>query len=100
MTPKRVFVETRVLLFRAKLRTAAEFAGAEVVRDAAACDLVVLDAQSAGAAERIRALAARGVRVLAYGSHVDAESLRIAREAGAVAVPNSQVDTRLREMLA
>jgi intracellular sulfur oxidation DsrE/DsrF family protein len=98
--PKRVLVETRDLLFRAKLRGAAESAGAEVVRDAAGCDLVVLDAQSAAAADRIRDLVAQGVRVLAYGSHVDAESLRIAREAGAVAVPNSQVETRLRELLA
>jgi|SRR5579859_688794 len=97
---KRVFVETHDLLFRAKLRSAAASAGAELARDAAGCDLVVLEAQRAGAAERIRGLAARGIRVLAYGSHVDAESLRIAREAGAVAVPNSQVETRLREMLA
>ena len=88
--PKRVFVETRELLFRAKLRSAAESAGAEVVRDAAGCDVAVLTAS----------LTTVGVRVLAYGSHVDAESLRAAREAGAVAVPNSQVETRLREMLA
>jgi hypothetical protein len=98
--PTRVLVETRDLLFRAKLRTAAETAGADVVRDAAGCDLAVLDAQNAGAAERIRTLVGQGVRVLAYGSHVDAESLRIAREAGAVAVPNSHVEARLREMLA
>ncbi len=98
--PQRVFVETRDLLFRAKLRSAAESAGAEVVRDAAGCDVAVLDAQSAAVTDRIRNLAATGVRVLAYGSHVDAESLRAAREAGAVAVPNSQVETRLREMLA
>jgi hypothetical protein len=97
--PRRVLVETRDLLFRAKLRTAAESAGAEVVRDAP-CDVAVLDAQHPAAVERIRSLVSQGVRVLAYGAHVDADSLRAAREAGAVAVPNSQVETRLREMLA
>ncbi len=71
-----------------------------MVRDAAQSDVAVLDAQNPGAAARIRELVGRGVQVLAYGAHVDAESLRAAREAGAVAVPNSQVEARLREMLA
>jgi len=41
----------------------------------------------------------RSVPVLAFGSHVRAEALRAAREAGATAVPNSQVEARLRELL-
>lgn len=98
--PKRVVVDTRDLMFRAKLRAAAESAGAEVVRDAAAGDLVVLDALSPDAADRIRRWVAQGTRVLAYGSHLAADQLRLARDAGAVAVPNSQVEARLRELLA
>ena len=48
---------------------------------------------------RIATLVARGTPVLAYGSHVRADLLRAAREAGARAVPNSEVEERLRELL-
>jgi hypothetical protein len=37
--------------------------------------------------------------VLAFGSHVDAEALRAARAGGARAVPNSEVERALRELL-
>jgi len=37
--------------------------------------------------------------VLAYGAHVRPELLRAAREAGATAVPNSQVQERLAGLL-
>jgi hypothetical protein len=37
--------------------------------------------------------------VLAFGSHVNAGLLRRARELGAEAVPNSQVEVRLAELL-
>jgi hypothetical protein len=37
--------------------------------------------------------------VLAFGSHVDAAALRAARDAGAHAVPNSQLETELRALL-
>ena len=49
--------------------------------------------------DRIGDLVRRSVPVLAFGSHVRAEALRAAREAGATAVPNSQVEARLRELL-
>jgi hypothetical protein len=88
----RVLLATRDLFFRAKLAAVAAAGGAEVVAGDAPCDLVVLDVEAPGAAERIRGLARRGVAVLAYGPHVRAELLRAARDAGATAVPNSQVE--------
>jgi hypothetical protein len=85
---KRVYLATRDLLFRGKLG------------DEAACDLAVLELDAPGAADRLRRLVGRGVPVLAFGSHVHAEQLRAARDAGAEAVPNSQVEARLRALLA
>ena len=97
--PKRVYLAARDLVFRAKLGAALAGAGAETTRDDAACDLAVLDAEAPDALEHIRGFVARGVPVLAYGPHVRAELLRAAREAGAVAVPNSRVEETLRELL-
>src|SRR2546422_2397990 len=64
-----------------------------------ALPISVLEIEQAGLTHRIATLAARGTPVLAYGSHVRADLLRAAREAGATAVPNSQVEERLRELL-
>ncbi|HEX9279246.1 MAG TPA: hypothetical protein VF890_01315 [Gemmatimonadales bacterium] len=97
--PKRVYLAARDLVFRAKLGAALAGAGAKTTRDEAACDLAVLDAEAPDALERIRGFVARGIPVLAYGPHVRAELLRAAREAGAVAVPNSRVEETLRELL-
>ena len=97
--PRQVFLGTRDLLFRSKLARVVAAAGAELTRDEAACDLAVLEIEQAGLTHRIATLAARGTPVLAYGSHVRADLLRAAREAGATAVPNSQVEERLRELL-
>ena len=96
---KRVFLATRELLFRSKLGATVAAAGGEVVKDASGCDLAVLDVEIPGAVDRIRGLVASGTPVLAYGSHVLAELLRSAREAGATAVPNSDVERRLRELV-
>jgi hypothetical protein len=96
---KRVYLATRDLLFRGKLGAVCAAAGAEVVRDEAACDLAVLELDAPGAADRVRGLVGRGVPVLAFGSHVHADQLRTARDAGAEAVPNSQVEARLRALL-
>ncbi len=96
---KRVFIGTRDLLFRAKLAGVVTAGGDAVTRDGADCDLAIIEAELAGATEQIRELVARGVTVLAYGSHVRAELLRAAREAGATAVPNSAVEAKLRELL-
>jgi hypothetical protein len=93
----RVLLGTRDLLFRSKLGVVVVAAGAEVV--AADPDLVVLDVEAPGAVERIRGLVVQGVAVLAFGPHVRAELLRAAREAGATAVPNSQVEDALRQAI-
>ena len=98
--PKRVYLAARDLVFRAKLGAVLASAGAEATRDETACDLAVLDAEGPDVPARIRGFVARGVPVLAYGPHVRAELLRAAREAGAVAVPNSQVEATLRDLLA
>jgi len=95
----RVLLATRDLIFRSKLGAVVQAAGAEATRDEAAADLVALDVEAPGAIERIRELVGRGVAVLAFGPHVRAELLREAREAGATAVPNSQVEDQLRRSI-
>jgi CheY-like chemotaxis protein len=94
--PKRVLLVTKDLLFRSKLGAVVAAAGGEVVKDVAGCDLAVMDIEIPGAIDRIRGLVTSGTPVLAYGSHVLADLLRAAREAGATAVPNSEVERRLR----
>ncbi len=93
----RVLLATRDLFFRSKLAAVVTAGGAELVARDAPCDLVVLDVEAPGAAERVRGLVEGGVAVLAYGPHVRAELLRAAREAGATAVPNSAVERVLAE---
>jgi len=95
---KRVLLVTVDLLFRSKLAAVVAAAGGEVTRDAEPCDLAVLEL-GGPAGDRIGELVRRGVPVLAFGSHVRADALRAAREAGATAVPNSQVAERLAELL-
>src|SRR5438094_5835113 len=97
--PRQVFLATRDLVFRSKLARVVDAAGAEVTRDEAACELAVLEIESAGSTDRIKTLVARGTSVLGYGSHVRPDLLRSAREAGATAVANSQVEERLRELV-
>jgi hypothetical protein len=97
--PRRVWLATRDLVFRAKLAAVVAATAGAVTRDADSCDLAVLEIASPAEAERIRELRHRGVAVLAYGPHVRADLLRAAREAGAVAVPNSEVERRLAELL-
>ena len=95
---KRVLLLTADLVFRSKLAGVVAAAGGEVARDEGLCDLAVLELEGA-AAGRVGELVRRGIPVLAFGSHVRADALRAAREAGATAVPNSQVEVRLRELL-
>jgi hypothetical protein len=96
---KRVLLETRDLFFRAKLQEVVTGVGGEVTRAAEACDLAVVELGSPAADSRVKELVGKGVPVLAFGSHVRAEVLRAAREAGAVAVPNSEVEARLKAQL-
>lgn len=86
-------------MFRAKLGGVVSAAGGNVTRDPGACELAVVELQTRGWENAIRDFSGRGVRVLAFGSHVDAGLLRRARELGAEAVPNSQVEARLAELL-
>ena len=91
---RRVWIGVRDLVFRAKLRAVVEAGGGELV-GADAAELAVVEVGEPGWEE----LVGRGVPVLAFGPHVRADLLRAARERGAVAVPNSQVEEALRAML-
>ncbi len=95
---KRVLVECRDLFFRGKLQAMLTASGAAAVR-AEPYDVAVIELGRADAPRRITELVARGVPVLAFGSHVDAAALRAARDLGARAVPNSEVETALRALL-
>jgi hypothetical protein len=95
---KRVLLECRDLFFRGKLQEVIRRAGAETV-SAEPCELAVIELGSSTALERIRDLAGGAVPVLAFGSHVDAAGLRAARELGARAVPNSEIENSLRALL-
>ena len=92
---RRVWLQTGDLVFRSKLRAVVESVGGEL-GDAGGADLLVIEAGSRGWEERVGEAVGRGVSVLAFGPHVGADLLRRARELGAVAVPNSQVEEALR----
>jgi hypothetical protein len=95
----QVFLATRDLMFRGKLRGVVSGAGANVTDDAAAADVVVIELEATGWEDGIREGVRRGVPVIAFGSHVAAERLRAARALGAEAVPNSQIEARLGAQL-
>ena len=94
--PRQIFIDTKDLMFRSKVRSIIASAGDHVTTDPAVCDLAVIEL---GDLETIRPFTERGTPVLAFTSHVQAELLRQARELGAEAVPNSQVELRLRALL-
>jgi len=87
------------LLFRSKLSGIVTAAGGVVSRDAEGCDLAVIAIEAPRAMELITTLHTRGVPVLAFGPHGRADLLRAARDAGAVAVPNSQIAEVLEQRL-
>ncbi len=95
---KRVLVDCRDLFFRGKLQAILTASGAEPAR-AEPYDLAVVELGKADVPQRISDLVGRGVPVLAFGSHVDAAALRAARDLGARAVPNSEIETALRALL-
>lgn len=97
--PKRICLLTADLLFRSKLGAVVAAAGGEVTPDEVGCDLAVIELADDARAARVAAFVGRGIPVLAYGSHVHPELLRAARDAGARAVPNSQVAQALDELL-
>ncbi|MBI3983582.1 MAG: DNA-binding response regulator [Gemmatimonadetes bacterium] len=93
-----LLLETRDLVFRARLESVAHAARWQVSRVPPAT-LAVVELNGSAAIARVRALVAGGIPVLAFGPHVEADLLRAAREAGAEAVPNSQVEAALRRRL-
>jgi hypothetical protein len=95
----QVFLATRDLVFRGKLRGVVSAAGAAVSRDATTADVLVVELESTGWEDHIRDGVGRGVPVIAFGSHVEPERLRAARALGAEAVPNSQIEARLGAQL-
>ena len=95
---KRVLVECRDLFFRGKLQAILTASGAAAVREEP-YDVAVIELGGADAPQRIADLVRRGIPVLAFGSHVDAAALRAARDLGARAVPNSEVETALRALV-
>jgi hypothetical protein len=97
--PKRVFLLTRDLVFRGKLRGVVSAAGGEVTRDPGEADLLVVELDADGWEDRLRDGIARGMPVLAFGSHVNVDLLRAARALGADAVPNSQIEVRLAALV-
>lgn len=99
LTVTQVFLSTRDLMFRGKLRAVVSAAGAELTRDPATADLLVVELETAGWEDQIRGGVGRRIPVLAFGSHVDTERLRAARSLGAEAVPNSQIEARLGAQL-
>jgi hypothetical protein len=96
---RRVYLLTQDLVFRGKLGGVVESAGGSVTRDGAACELAVVELEARNWEASIREAHGRGIPVLAFGSHVNADLLRRARELGAEAVPNSRVESRVAELL-
>lgn len=97
--PRRVYLLTKDLVFRGKLGGVVGNAGGDVTRDAQACDLAVVELEARGWEECIKTAHGRGIPVLAFGSHLNADLLRQARALGAEAVPNSQVERSLTDRL-
>lgn len=98
-SPERsVLVLTTDLFFRAKVEGLVKQAGCYPVREGDAA-LAVVELGGPAALERVRELVATGTTVVAFGSHIRADDLRVARDAGAQAVPNSQVEDVLRAAL-
>ncbi len=93
-----VLVETRDLVFRSKVEAVVRACGFEPRRSEPAA-LAVVELDREASIERVRSLRARGIEVVAFGPHVQAAWLRAARQAGAEAVANSQLEAALRRRL-
>lgn len=65
-------------------------ASAEALVGLAGIDVVIVDLRQPRTAAVLGALAASGVRVIAYGSHVDTDVLAEAKAAGAEVHPRSR----------
>lgn len=104
----RVGVLVPNLFLRVGVDAAVQAGGGQVVglagptSAAAGCAVVIADLEALGPdpAAAIRAIAAAGATVLAFGPHVQGERLAAARAAGAVVLPRSVFLQRLPELLA
>lgn len=104
----RVGVLVPNLFLRVGVDAAVQASGAQVVglagpaSAAGGCVAVIADLDALGSdpATAIRAIAATGATVLAFGPHVQGERLAAARAAGAVVLPRSVFLQRLPELLA
>ena len=66
----------------------------------AGCDVAVVDLSKRGVLDVLADLCGSGVRVVAYGAHVDKQLLASATEAGCDAVlPRSQFFSRIAELV-
>ena len=99
MNDRKALVVTKDLFFRAKLTAALEQSGFSVSLCGLA-PLAVIELGTPNALARIERLAADGTQVVAFGSHLNADELKAARAAGAMVVPNSQIERVIREELA
>jgi DNA-binding NarL/FixJ family response regulator len=102
------FVTMKILLVSDNLFTRSQLEGAwrgagAAVAGAEPPDLIAVDLNLADAADRIRDLRARhpGTRILAFGPHVDGESFKEARAAGAdIGVARGRVVERVLALIA
>lgn len=106
--PPRVAILIENLFLFVPVETAVRGAGAlpVAVREPEAAEregcrvlVVDLDALAKGATARLAPLCRGGVVVLAFGPHVEGETLAAVRAAGAVALPRSAFFPRLPELL-
>jgi len=98
MADRKALLVTKDLFFRAKLSAALEQSGYTVSLCGSA-PVAVIELGTPNAVSRIERLVAAGARVVAFGSHLKADELRGAKEAGASAVPNSEIERVIREEL-
>jgi DNA-binding NarL/FixJ family response regulator len=99
MFQPRIADAVRALGLEARVADTADAAATAVEARPA---LVIIDLHAAGidAPATIRAARAAGARVLAFGRHTDAASLRAAREAGADrVVPRSQLVEEMGQLI-
>lgn len=99
LSDRAVLVVTTDLFFRAKLEELVTGAGRTPRRTGPAA-LAVVELADHADVERVRQLVAGGTAVVAFGSHVRPALLRGARDAGATAVPNSEIEATVQRALA
>lgn len=97
MDRPRVLVRTRDLFFRASVEAGVARAGGVPVASGD-CEGAVLES-AVTASEEVEHLVASGTEVLVFAPHVESETLRAFRASGAKAVPNSQLEGAVADLL-